>query len=168
MWTKCRWLWSGWIGSATSGSGGLEDGYGCGGLSLSLADISVDMSSAGVLGDLSEYLKSKGALKPRTAVRFGLDIARGMSYLHEIKPEPIIHRDLEPSNVLRDDTGHLKVADFGLSKILKAVKGVEGDRPVTPEDTSCKSSLIGMAGTWLQSCSKMKNMIQKMIYFRLL
>ncbi|GAB2299029.1 hypothetical protein Dimus_033104 [Dionaea muscipula] len=89
-------------------------------------------------GDLSEYLKSKGALKPRTAVRFGLDIARGMSYLHEIKPEPIIHRDLEPSNILRDDSGHLKVADFGLSKMLKHARGVGEDRPVTSEDTSCR------------------------------
>ncbi|XP_021800742.1 serine/threonine-protein kinase TNNI3K-like [Prunus avium] len=48
-------------------------------------------------GDLCLFLKRKGALRPTTAVRFALDIARGMSYLHENKPEAIIHRDLEPS-----------------------------------------------------------------------
>lgn len=88
-------------------------------------------------GDLRAYLKRKGALKPATAVRFALDIARGMNYLHEHKPEAIIHRDLEPSNILRDDSGHLKVADFDVSKLLK-VKRVREDRPVTCQDTACR------------------------------
>jgi len=67
-------------------------------------------------------------------VKFALDIARGMNYLHENKPEPIIHRDLEPSNILRDDSGHLKVADFGVSKLLT----VKEDRPLTCQETSCR------------------------------
>ncbi|XAR49511.1 Non-specific serine/threonine protein kinase [Bertholletia excelsa] len=87
-------------------------------------------------GDLSAFLKRKGALKPIVAVKFALDIARGMNYLHEHKPEAIIHRDLEPSNILRDDSGHLKVADFGVSKMLKVAKTVKEDRPVTHQDTS--------------------------------
>ncbi|GMI77704.1 BLUE LIGHT-DEPENDENT H+-ATPASE PHOSPHORYLATION [Hibiscus trionum] len=84
-------------------------------------------------GDLRAYLKGKGALQPMTALRFALDIARGMNYLHENKP-PIIHRDLEPSNILRDDSGHLKVADFGFSKLL-TVKEV---KPLTCIETSCR------------------------------
>ncbi|KAK7276787.1 hypothetical protein RIF29_17933 [Crotalaria pallida] len=87
-------------------------------------------------GDLRAYLKRKGALKPITAVKFALDIARGMNYLHEHKPEAIIHRDLEPSNILRDDSGHLKVADFGVSKLLKVAKTVKEEKPVTSQDTS--------------------------------
>ncbi|CAJ1962057.1 unnamed protein product [Sphenostylis stenocarpa] len=85
-------------------------------------------------GDLRDFLKRKGALKPSTAVRFALDIARGVGYLHENKPSPIIHRDLEPSNILRDDSGHLKVADFGVSKLL----AVKEDRPLTCQETSCR------------------------------
>ncbi|KAB2025643.1 hypothetical protein ES319_D06G164300v1 [Gossypium barbadense] len=85
-------------------------------------------------GDLRAFLKRKGALKPMTALRFALDIARGMNYLHENKPAPIIHRDLEPSNILRDDSGHLKVADFGVSKLLT----VKEDKPLTCLDTSCR------------------------------
>ncbi|CAM8986400.1 unnamed protein product [Rhodiola kirilowii] len=85
-------------------------------------------------GDLCLYLKRKGALKPALAVKFALDIARGLNYLHEHKPEAIIHRDLEPSNILRDDSGHLKVADFGVSKLLKFANTVKESRPVT--DTS--------------------------------
>ncbi|XP_022954497.1 integrin-linked protein kinase 1-like [Cucurbita moschata] len=85
-------------------------------------------------GDLCQFLQKKGALKPIVAVKFALDIARGMNYLHENKPAPIIHRDLEPSNILRDDTGSLKVADFGVSKLLT----VKEDKPLTCQDTSCR------------------------------
>lgn len=37
---------------------------------------------------------------------------------------------------MRDDSGHLKVADFGLSKLLKVANTVKEDRPVTSQDTS--------------------------------
>ncbi|PKI45435.1 hypothetical protein CRG98_034240 [Punica granatum] len=67
-------------------------------------------------GSLYDILRKKGRLDPRIAVSYALDIARGMNYLHRHKP-PIIHRDLTPSNVLQDEAGHLKVTDFGLSKI---------------------------------------------------
>ncbi|KAG8385380.1 hypothetical protein BUALT_Bualt03G0037000 [Buddleja alternifolia] len=89
-------------------------------------------------GDLHIYLKRKGALKPATALRFAMDIARGLNYLHEHKPEAIIHRDLEPANILRDDSGHLKVADFGVSKLLKVANRVKEDRPLICQDTSCR------------------------------
>nr|GMD30291.1 protein ECERIFERUM 3-like [Ipomoea batatas] len=88
-------------------------------------------------GDLRTYLDTNGTLKPTKALRFAMDIARGMNYLHENKPEAIIHRDLEPSNVLRDDTGHLKVADFGVSKLVKVTNRViREDRPLACDGTS--------------------------------
>ncbi|CAB78897.1 protein kinase-like protein [Arabidopsis thaliana] len=64
-------------------------------------------------GDLRELLKRKGQLKPATAVRYALDIAR---------------------NILRDDSGHLKVADFGVSKLVT----VKEDKPFTCQDISCR------------------------------
>ncbi|XP_044490166.1 integrin-linked protein kinase 1-like [Mangifera indica] len=71
-------------------------------------------------GDLHNYLKEKGSLSPSTAVNFALDIARGMAYLHN-EPNVIIHRDLKPRNVLlvNSSADHLKVGDFGLSKLMK-------------------------------------------------
>ncbi|URD85252.1 serine threonine protein kinase [Musa troglodytarum] len=89
-------------------------------------------------GDLRAYLKRKGALKPSSAVRLALDIARGMNYLHEHKPEAIIHLDLEPSNILRDYSGNLKVADFGVSKLLKVAKTVREERSLTHLGTACR------------------------------
>ncbi|KAL3638279.1 hypothetical protein CASFOL_017650 [Castilleja foliolosa] len=87
-------------------------------------------------GDFGAYLKRRGSLKLKLAVKFALDIARGMNFLHEHKPEAIIHRDLEPSNILRDDSGHLKVADFGLSKMMIVAKTIREDNATSCQQTS--------------------------------
>lgn len=47
-------------------------------------------------GDLASYLQKKRRLSPSKALRFALDIARGMNYLHGSKPDPVIHCDLKP------------------------------------------------------------------------
>ncbi|KAK9289164.1 hypothetical protein L1049_017638 [Liquidambar formosana] len=70
-------------------------------------------------GDLGSYLQKKGRLSPSKALKFALDIARGMNYLHECKPDPIIHCDLKPKNIFLDNAGQLKVAGFGLIRLSK-------------------------------------------------
>lgn len=47
-------------------------------------------------GDLGSYLQKKGRISPSKALKYALDVARGMNYLHECKPDPIIHCNLNP------------------------------------------------------------------------
>ncbi|XP_016461688.1 integrin-linked protein kinase 1 isoform X2 [Nicotiana tabacum] len=68
-------------------------------------------------GDLGSYLQKKGRLSASKVLRFALDIARGMNYLHECKPDPIIHCLLMPKNILLDNGGLLKIAGFGLTRL---------------------------------------------------
>ncbi|KAG8375865.1 hypothetical protein BUALT_Bualt09G0003500 [Buddleja alternifolia] len=68
-------------------------------------------------GNLASYLQKKGRVSPSKALRFALEIARGMNYLHECKPEPILHCDLKPKNILLDFGGQLKVAGFGVIRL---------------------------------------------------
>lgn len=70
-------------------------------------------------GDLGCYLQKKGRLAPSKTLRFALDIARGINCLHECKPDPIVHCDLKPKNILLDNAGQLKVAGFGLVRLSK-------------------------------------------------
>uniref|UniRef100_A0A7N0T4D7 Protein kinase domain-containing protein n=1 Tax=Kalanchoe fedtschenkoi TaxID=63787 RepID=A0A7N0T4D7_KALFE len=95
-------------------------------------------------GDLRKYLDRRGALDLTKVVRFALDIARGMNYLHENKPSPIIHCDLEPSNILLDDSGHLKVADFNVSKLLRVTGSVPKD---LDKADSCRYAAPEVFGT---------------------
>jgi len=46
------------------------------------------------------------------AVRYAMDVATGMTVAHQ---SGIIHRDLKPANVLIDDTGLVKIVDFGVA-----------------------------------------------------
>ena len=68
-----------------------------------------------------EYFKSRGlekhlglaeAFKTREGLKVLYQISDGMAAAHE---QAVIHRDLKPSNILIDDTGHLKIADFGIA-----------------------------------------------------
>ncbi|KAM7497812.1 hypothetical protein LguiA_022226 [Lonicera macranthoides] len=47
-----------------------------------------------------------------------LDIAKGLSYLHEDWRQKIIHLDIKPQNILLDENYNAKVVDFGLSKLV--------------------------------------------------
>lgn len=53
----------------------------------------------------------------QTIHMWALELARALNFLHKCIPT-ILHRDLKPGNLLLTQEGHLKVSDFGLSKII--------------------------------------------------
>jgi len=63
---------------------------------------------------------------PGLRYRMIMDICKGMAYLHGIKPQPIIHRDLNCKNLLLDENLSVVVADLGLSR-FKAETGAMSD-----------------------------------------
>ncbi|KAJ2939647.1 hypothetical protein O0L34_g14366 [Tuta absoluta] len=67
-------------------------------------------------GELYDYLSQKKVMEEEEARRLFRQIATAVYYCHIHK---ICHRDLKLENVLLDDTGSAKIADFGLSNVFK-------------------------------------------------
>jgi serine/threonine protein kinase/tetratricopeptide (TPR) repeat protein len=62
--------------------------------------------------DLNKYVKRSGKLPTHEAVEIMLQVTRALEAAHG---EGVIHRDLKPQNVIRQDNGRVLVMDFGLA-----------------------------------------------------
>jgi serine/threonine-protein kinase len=67
---------------------------------------------------LRDLLNSRGRLSPREALDIMAGVLGGLAAAHDAG---IAHRDVKPENVLLNDSGAVKVADFGLARLLAGV-----------------------------------------------
>ncbi|ESQ30953.1 hypothetical protein EUTSA_v10011200mg [Eutrema salsugineum] len=65
-------------------------------------------------GDLYSLLQKVSCLDEDIARIYIAELVLALEYLHSLK---IVHRDLKPDNLLIAHNGHIKLTDFGLSKI---------------------------------------------------
>ena len=81
-------------------------------------------------GELFRHLQHTRRFEPRQVAFFAAEISSALTFAHSRR---VVYRDLKPENVLLDDRGHVKLVDFGLSKILTS--------PNTAEDSTrgCRS-----------------------------
>ncbi len=86
-----------------------------------------------ILGsDLETMLSQRGEpFDEPTIVDWTLELCSVLSYLHGQQPEPVIFRDLKPSNIMIRNDGRLVLVDFGIA------------RPFAPDQ---KGTMIGTEG----------------------
>ena len=73
-------------------------------------------------GELFHHLRLAGRFSEELARFYAAEVVLGLGHLHGLD---IVYRDLKPENILLDAEGHVKLTDFGLSKVLAG-----------PEDTT--------------------------------
>jgi outer membrane protein assembly factor BamB/tRNA A-37 threonylcarbamoyl transferase component Bud32 len=94
--------------------------------------------------DLEAILVDSQDFLPETQVaNWAIELCDVISYLHNYKPEPIIFRDIKPSNIMINTQGHVLLVDFGIAKTFQpgqkgTMIGTEGYSP--PEQYKGESS----------------------------
>lgn len=78
--------------------------------------------------------QTEGFLPIYRVVEWAIEVCDVLDYLHNHKPEPIIFRDVKPSNIMINEYGHVVLVDFGIAKLFKSGQkgtmiGTEGYSP---------------------------------------
>lgn len=91
--------------------------------------------------NFDELLHERGRLPWSEVLDMALQVSPALKHAHD---HGIIHRDLKPQNLMRDEAGVVKLADFGVAKVfasrqLTATGGVVGTAEyISPEQASGK------------------------------
>jgi outer membrane protein assembly factor BamB/predicted Ser/Thr protein kinase len=85
--------------------------------------------------DLEAILEeTDGFLAERQVLEWAIQICDLLAYLHHQEPNPIVFRDMKPSNIMLKGEGHIMLIDFGIAKVFQSGQkgtmiGTEGYSP---------------------------------------
>src|SRR5688500_5218055 len=75
--------------------------------------------------DMEAIISETGGFLPEPQVlSWAIDLCDVLDYLHKHKPDPIIFRDMKPSNVMINHNGSVILVDFGIAKTFQS--GIKG------------------------------------------
>lgn len=85
--------------------------------------------------DLETLLNETEGFFPETqVVQWAIQVCDVLTYLHTRSPQPIVFRDMKPSNLMLDEHGRIRLVDFGIAKVFQSGEkgtmiGTEGYSP---------------------------------------
>ncbi|RVE58602.1 hypothetical protein OJAV_G00195890 [Oryzias javanicus] len=103
-------------------------------------------------GDVKSLLHIYGYFDQDMAVKYISEVALALDYLHR---HGIIHRDLKPDNMLISNEGHIKLTDFGLSK-------VKLDRELSQTDILTTPSLAKPKKDYFRTPGQLQSLISSL------
>ncbi len=78
--------------------------------------------------NMETLLRRQGCFSSRKTAEIGIKIAEGLSCLHE-RGRPILFRDIKPANIMLEESGRVRLMDFGCACYVGEGKALAG----TPE-----------------------------------
>lgn len=93
--------------------------------------------------NLRSYIKDKGPVSEKQALKWAHELANIISYLHGKEPA-VIHRDITPENLVLDMRGSIVLIDFGAAnEFVGTVTGTLVGKPsyISPEQFSGRANL---------------------------
>jgi outer membrane protein assembly factor BamB/tRNA A-37 threonylcarbamoyl transferase component Bud32 len=97
--------------------------------------------------DLEALLQETEEFLPeQQVVTWALELCDVLTYLHGHKPQPVVFRDMKPSNIMIDQHNHIRLIDFGIARHFQpgqkgTMIGTEGYSP--PEQYRGEASPAG-------------------------
>ena len=88
---------------------------------VSVHDVSMDSDEDYIVMELIEgislkqYMEKRGVLNWKETLHFAIQIAKALDHAHS---KGLVHRDIKPHNVMVLRTGAVKVADFGIARMM--------------------------------------------------
>jgi serine/threonine protein kinase len=96
--------------------------------------------------DVQAMIAQEGRLRSADAIAIAAHVCEALHYAHS---NGIIHRDIKPANVIVGNDGHVRVADFGLVKVMNAAQTshltMSGSVMGTPNYLAPESLTLGMS-----------------------
>ncbi|MFQ6100468.1 MAG: PQQ-binding-like beta-propeller repeat protein [Anaerolineae bacterium] len=77
---------------------------------------------------------TEGFLPEAQVVQWAIQVCEVLNYLHSHEPQPIIFRDIKPSNIMLDSRNRIRLVDFGIARVFQSGQkgtmiGTEGYTP---------------------------------------
>jgi len=67
--------------------------------------------------NLEQRLAREGPQKPEDVARWGVQVCKVLEYLARVKPNPVVHHDIKPANLILDkNSGEIRLVNFGTAK----------------------------------------------------
>lgn len=72
---------------------------------------------------LKDELARNGKFEEEKVIGWAKQICNVLEYIHTVRPNPIIYRDMKPSNIILTNQGMIKLIDFGIAREYKPESG---------------------------------------------